>query len=80
MILNQEQKFKKVLEEITDTVSEQSFFNAFLKHYPDDWKQLKKNYSQFNRSKKFGKTIPLLRPEEALRRVIRIFLNPKKKS
>jgi len=80
MIQNQEEKFNKVLEEVTGTLSEQSFFNTFLKLYSDDWKRIKINYSKFNRSKKFGKTIPLQRPEEALRRVIRIFLNAKKKS
>jgi len=80
MITDQDQKFKTVLTELSDTLSEQAFFNAFLKKYPEDWKQLKVTYSKFKRSKQFGKTIPLPRPEEALRRTIRIWLKTTKKN
>ncbi|MFY0602823.1 MAG: hypothetical protein JXQ93_02665 [Flavobacteriaceae bacterium] len=74
MITNQEEKFTHVLEEVSDSITEQAFFNTFLKLYPEDWKQLKINFSKFNRSKKFGKTIPLPKPEEAVRKAIRIWL------
>ena len=74
MILDQDQKFNKVLQAIPEAISEQSFFNTFLKLYPEDWKQLKIIYSKFKRGKQFGKTIPLPRPEEALRRMIRVWL------
>jgi hypothetical protein len=42
--------------------------------YPDAWKQLKITFSTYKRSKQFGKTIPLPRPEESLRKSIRIWL------
>ena len=74
MIIDQDKKFNIVREKITDTISEQSFFNKFIELYPEDWKQLKITYSKFKRSKQFGKTIPLPRPEGALRKMIRIWL------
>ena len=80
MIIDQDEKFNIVREKITDTISEQSFFNTFINLYPEDWKQLKITYSKFKRGKQFGKTIPLPRPEEALRRMIRIWLKTHKKN
>lgn len=74
LILNQQEKFKTVLEQLTDKVTEQTFFTTFLALYPDDWKQLKITFSKFNRSKQFGKTIPLPKPEQSLRKEIRIWL------
>ncbi|MGB1042705.1 MAG: hypothetical protein ACPGU6_04870 [Tenacibaculum sp.] len=75
MIIEQEDKFNHVLSEIEGTVNEQSFFNKFLDLYPEDWKQLKITFSKFKRSKQFGKTIPLPKPEVSLRKEIRQWLH-----
>ncbi|MCD8404358.1 hypothetical protein LNI90_02790 [Tenacibaculum dicentrarchi] len=74
MIIDQEEKFKAVLPTIEGNVNEQSFFNAFLDLYPEAWKQHKITFSKFKRSKQFGKTIPLPKPEVSLRKDIRIWL------
>ncbi|MCH3881751.1 MULTISPECIES: hypothetical protein [Tenacibaculum] len=74
MIIDQEEKFRAVFNSIKEKQTEQNMFNAFLKIYPLDWKQLKTNFSKFNRSKQFGKTIPLPRPEQSLRVAIRVWL------
>ena len=74
MIIEQEQKFKEVLSKMKENINEQSFFNKFLELYPEVWKQHKITYSKFNRSKKFGNTIPLPKPEVSLRKEIRIWL------
>lgn len=74
MIIEQEQRFKEVFSKIKGTINEQSFFNTFLELYPEVWKQHKITYSKFNRSKKFGNTIPLPKPEVSLRKEIRIWL------
>ena len=74
MIIEQEQKFKEVLSKIKGNVNEQSFFNKFLELYPDVWKKHKITFSKFNRSKQFGQTIPLPKPEVSLRREIRKWL------
>jgi len=74
MIIEQEEKFKDVLPKIEGKVNEQSFFNKFLELYPEAWKQHKITFSKFKRSKKFGQTIPLPKPEVSLRREIRIWL------
>jgi len=74
IIINQEQKFNTVLDSLTDSINEQSFFKKFLELYPDDWKQLKITFSKFKRSNQFGKTIPLPKPEQALRKEIRSWL------
>lgn len=74
MIIHQEEKFKKVCAALTEKVTEQTFFSKFLELYPTDWKQLKITFSKFNRSKQFGKTIPLPKPEISLRTAIRIWL------
>ena len=78
MIIDQEEKFNHAAKEIADKVTEQGIFNTFLKLYPEDWKQLKITFSKFNRSKKFGKTIPLPKPEESLRKAIRVWLKKRK--
>ena len=49
-------------------------FNAFLDRHPEEWKQLKVTFSKFNRSKQFGRTIPLPKPEVSLRKEIRVWL------
>jgi len=74
MIIEQEQKFKDVLSKIEGNINEQSFFNKFLELYPEVWKKHKTTFSKFNRSKQFGHTIPLPKPEVSLRREIRIWL------
>tara|TARA_R110000787_G_scaffold196454_1_gene307795 strand:- start:17649 stop:17888 length:240 start_codon:yes stop_codon:yes gene_type:complete len=74
MIPDQEEKFEETLSSLTEKPSEQLMFNTFLKMYPEEWKQLKITFSKFKRSKQFGKTIPLPRPEESLRKSIRVWL------
>jgi len=75
MIIDQEEKFTKVLQSLDEKPTEQNMFNTFLDLYPVEWKQLKITFSKFNRSKKFGKTIPLAKPEVSLRKEIRIWLS-----
>ena len=74
MIPNQEDKFEAVYKSLTVKATEQVLFNTFLKMYPEAWKQLKITFSRYNRSKQFGKTIPLPRPEQSLRKIIRVGL------
>ena len=73
-MLNKEEKFKIVFDKIKEKQTEQNMFNTFLETYPEEWKQLKITFSKFNRSKQFGKTIPLPKPEQSLRKDIRIWL------
>jgi len=79
MIINQEEKFTKALENIEGTAQVQDVFKKFITLYPEDWKQLKINFSKFNRSKQFGKTIPLPRPEQTLKKMIQTWLHHQKK-
>jgi hypothetical protein len=74
MIFNQEEKFKLIFDKLKEKQNEQNMFNKFLDVYPTEWKQLKVTFSKFNRSKQFGKTIPLPRPEQSLRKEIRVWL------
>ena len=74
MILNQEELFQKTLESLKEKPTEQNMFNQFLDLYPAEWKQLKVTFSKFNRSKQFGKTIPLPKPEVSIRKEIRVWL------
>ena len=74
MIIDQEEKFKNVFNSIKEKPTEKIMFSEFLKMYPLEWKQLKTNFSKFNRSKQFGKTIPLPKPEQTLRVAIRVWL------
>jgi|TARA_B110000967_G_C18899883_1_gene573937 hypothetical protein len=74
MFLNQEEKFQIVFDKLKEKQTEQGMFNTFLEIYPVEWKQLKVTFSKFNRSKQFGKTIPLPKPEQSLRKEIRIWL------
>ena len=74
MILDQEEKFKVIFDKIKEKQNEQNMFNTFLDLYPAEWKQLKITFSKFNRSKQFGKTIPLPKPEQSLRKEIRVWL------
>ena len=74
MIPNQEELFKETWASLKETPTEQNMFNKFLDLYPAEWKQLKVTFSKFKRSKQFGKTIPLPRPEVSIRKDIRAWL------
>tara|TARA_B100000787_G_scaffold170306_1_gene166056 strand:- start:2773 stop:3018 length:246 start_codon:yes stop_codon:yes gene_type:complete len=74
MIPNQEEKFEAILNSLSEKPTEQLLFNTFLNKYPKEWKQLKITFSKFKRSKQNGRTIPLPRPEESLRKSIRVWL------
>ena len=74
MIIEQDEKFTQVLSKIEGTPNEQVFFNKFLELYSEAWKQHKITFSKFKRSKQFGKTIPLPKPEVSLKKEIRIWL------
>ncbi|WP_299049926.1 hypothetical protein [uncultured Polaribacter sp.] len=78
MIANKDQLFKNTLDSLKEKVTEQTMFSAFLKVYPEEWKQLKTNFTKFNRSKQFGKTIPLPKPEVSLKKEIRVWLKSQK--
>lgn len=75
MIPNQEVLFQKTLDSLKEKPTEQNMFNKFLDLYPAEWKQLKVTFSKFKRSKQFGKTIPLPRPEVSIRKDIRVWLS-----
>jgi hypothetical protein len=47
--------------------------------YPEVWKKHKITFSKFNRSKQFGQTIPLPKPEVSLRKEIRMWLQKQQK-
>jgi|TARA_B110000967_G_scaffold177251_1_gene191236 hypothetical protein len=79
MIIEQEQKFKEVLSKIEGEINEQFFFNKLLELYPEVWKKHKITFSKFNRSKQFGQTIPLPKPEVSLRKEIRMWLQKQQK-
>ena len=78
MITNKEEKFKAVFESLKEKPNEINMFAGFLKMYPQEWKQLKITFSKFNRSKQFGKTIPLPKPEQSLKKEIRVWLKNNK--
>ena len=78
MISNQAAKFQLIFDKLKEKQNEQSMFNKFLEVYPVEWKQLKVTFSKFNRSKQFGKTIPLPKPEQSLRQQIRVWLKNNK--
>ncbi|MGJ8759664.1 MULTISPECIES: hypothetical protein [unclassified Polaribacter] len=75
MIPNQDELFQKTLDSLDEKPTEQNMFNMFLKLYPKEWKDLKITFSKFNRSKQFGRTIPLPKPEVSIRKEIRAWLN-----
>jgi len=80
MIINQDEKFHKTITIIEGNYQVQDVFNTFIALYPEDWKQLKINYSKFNLSKQFGKTIPLPKPEVSLKKTIHAWLLKNKKT
>jgi|SaaInlStandDraft_1057018.scaffolds.fasta_scaffold151031_2 hypothetical protein len=77
MILNQEELFQNTLDQLKEKPTEQNMFTLFLELHPEEWKQLKITFSKFNRSKNYGKTIPLPKPEVSLRKEIRVWLKSK---
>lgn len=78
MITDKEEKFQNTFESLNEKPTEQNMFNAFLALYSEDWKKIKITFSKFNRSKQFGKTIPLPKPEISLRKEIRVWLKKQK--
>ncbi|PQJ79681.1 hypothetical protein [Polaribacter porphyrae] len=74
MIKEKEEKFSAVFESLQEKPNEINMFGGFLKMYPAEWKQLKITFSKFNRSKQFGRTIPLPKPEQSLKKEIRVWL------
>jgi len=80
MILDQDEKFKKAVASIEGTYQVQDVFNTFIGMYPEDWKKQKIMYSKFNRSKQFGRTIPLLKPEVSLKKMIHAWMLKNKKT
>ena len=78
MIQNKEKKFEAIFASIKEKPNEINMFSGFLNMYPEDWKQLKINFSKFNRSKQFGKTIPLPKPEQSIKKEIRVWLKKSK--
>lgn len=73
-MLDKETLFKKTLDCLKEKPTEQNMFTKFLEVHPKEWKQLKITFSTFNRSKQYGKTIPLPKPEVSLRKEIRLWL------
>lgn len=74
MILDIDKKIEHTVASLEDKLMVQDVFNKFIELYPEDWKKHKIAYSKFNRSKQFGKTIPLPKPEVSLKKMIQIWL------
>lgn len=74
MILDIDEKIEQTVASLEDKYMVQDVFNKFIQLYPEDWKKHKIAYSKFNRSKQFGKTIPLPKPEVSLKKMIQIWL------
>lgn len=75
MIVDSDKKFKNTITYLEGNYVAQDVFKKFIDLYPEDWKQLKINYSKFNRSKQFGRTIPLPKPEVSLKKMIQVWLS-----
>ncbi|MDG1994397.1 MAG: hypothetical protein P8J16_07985 [Polaribacter sp.] len=80
MITDQEEKFNKVIASLDEKYQVQDVFNKFIELFPEDWKKHKITYSKFNRSKQFGKTIPLPKPEVSLKKMIQVWMSKNKKA
>mgnify|MGYP005988901797 FL=1 len=80
MIVDQEEKFQKTVANLEENYQVQEVFNKFIALYPEDWKKHKIAYSKFNRSKQFGKTIPLPKPEVSLKKMIQVWMAKNKKT
>tara|TARA_R110001592_G_scaffold39084_5_gene128747 strand:- start:2684 stop:2932 length:249 start_codon:yes stop_codon:yes gene_type:complete len=79
MIIDQDEKFSKTVSGLDGTYQVQDVFNTFIELYPEDWKKHKIVYSKFNRSKQFGRTIPLPKPEVSLKKMIQVWMLKNKK-
>jgi hypothetical protein len=79
MITDQEEKFNKAIASLDEKYQVQDVFNKFIALFPEDWKKHKITYSKFNRSKQFGKTIPLPKPEVSLKKMIQVWMSKNKK-
>ncbi len=74
MILDIDKKIEQTVASLEDQHTIQDVFNKFIALFPEDWKKHKIAYSKFNRSKQFGRTIPLPKPEVSLKKMIQIWL------
>ena len=75
MIIDLDQKLEKTIASLEGNYAVQDVFNKFIALFPEDWKKHKIAYSRFNRSKQFGKTIPLPKPEVSLKKSIQNWLH-----
>ena len=78
MILDIDKKIEQTIASLEDKYTIQDVFNKFIGLFPEDWKKHKIAYSKFNRSKQFGRTIPLPKPEVSLKKMIQIWLKTNK--
>jgi len=74
MILDIDKKIEQTIASLEDKYTIQDVFNKFIALFPEDWKKHKIAYSKFNRSKQFGRTIPLPKPEVSLKKMIQTWL------
>ncbi len=74
MILDIDKKIEQTIATLEDKYTIQDVFNKFIALFPEDWKKHKIAYSKFNRSKQFGRTIPLPKPEVSLKKMIQIWI------
>ena len=74
MILDIDKKIAETVVTLEQPYMVQDVFNKFIELFPADWKKHKIAYSKFNRSKQFGKTIPLPKPEVSLKKMIQIWI------
>jgi hypothetical protein len=74
MILDIDQKIEQTVATLEEKYAVQDVFNKFIEMFPADWKKHKIAYSKFNRSKQFGRTIPLPKPEVSLKKMIQIWM------
>ncbi len=79
MILDIDRKIEEAVATLEQPYIVQDVFNKFIALFPDEWKKHKIAYSKFNRSKQFGRTIPLPKPEVSLKKMISVQLNSNKK-
>jgi hypothetical protein len=74
MILDIDKKIEQTIASLEDKYVIQDVFNKFIELFPEDWKKHKITYSKFNRSKQFGRTIPLPKPEVSLKKMIQVWI------
>jgi hypothetical protein len=74
MILDIDKKITETVASLEESYMVQDVFNKFITLFPEDWKKHKIAYSKFNRSKQFGRIIPLQKPEVSLKKMIQVCL------